>query len=77
MPRTPKTHCLPALLTRRYRLPPPQAMVILLLGFKFLNKWWGGQVVGRLPFHPLPFFQKVTHRGLEGANATDCSAVRG
>ncbi|EFN58022.1 hypothetical protein CHLNCDRAFT_30102 [Chlorella variabilis] len=31
--------------------------------------------VGRLPFEPPPFLQKVTHRGLESADARDCSAV--
>ena len=53
----------------------PQAMIVLISGFKFLNNMWGGQVVGRLPFEPIPFFAKITHRGLEGPNITDCSAV--
>ena len=35
-----------------------------------------GRVVAKLPFVPLPIFQKMSHRNLEGNDPTDCSMVR-
>ena len=37
---------------------------------------YGGVVVAKLPFEPWPFFQKITHRGLAGSNATDAALVQ-
>ena len=33
-------------------------------------------MVAKLPFEPWPFFQKITHRGLAGSNATDAALVQ-
>lgn len=32
-----------------------------------------GAVVAKLPFQPIPLVQGITHRGLAGADMTDCS----
>jgi hypothetical protein len=37
---------------------------------------YGGVVVAKLPFEPWPFFQKITHRGLAGSNASDAALVQ-
>ena len=52
-----------------------QAMIALVLTWRFIPKLFGGIVVLRLPFEPPGFFQKATHRGLEGADVRDASAV--
>ena len=52
-----------------------QAMVAMLITFRVVSKLFSGVPVARLPFHPPPFLQKVTHRGLVGAEPLECSAV--
>jgi hypothetical protein len=37
---------------------------------------YDGHIVAKLPFHPHPFFQKMSHRGIAGNDPTDCSMVR-
>lgn len=57
---------------------PSQLMVCVLVTYKVMTRLFS-QIgpVGRLPFEPPPFLQKVTHRGLDAsADARDCSAVR-
>ncbi|KAL4858444.1 Calcium load-activated calcium channel [Chlorella vulgaris] len=52
-------------------------MVCVLVTYKVMTRLFS-QIgpVGRLPFEPPPFLQKVTHRGLDAsADARDCSAV--
>eukprot|EP00033_Pygsuia_biforma_P000416 GCRY01000497.1.p1 GENE.GCRY01000497.1~~GCRY01000497.1.p1 ORF type:complete len:180 (+),score=39.82 GCRY01000497.1:92-631(+) len=41
----------------------------------FVNKSFSGRVVARLPFEPFGFITGLTHRGLEGTDYTECSAV--
>jgi hypothetical protein len=60
-----------------YFLCALQMMFCMFATYKIMMRLFSGMgPVGRLPFEPLPFMQKVTHRGLEGAEARDCSAVR-
>lgn len=37
---------------------------------------FAGVPVATLPFHPFPFIHKVSHRGLEGDDFSQCSVVR-
>lgn len=54
-----------------------QMMACMFITYKLLGRLFGSiGPVGRLPFEPPPFLQKVTHRGLTGADPRDCSAVR-
>ncbi|KAL4443728.1 hypothetical protein ABPG75_011465 [Micractinium tetrahymenae] len=51
-------------------------MACMFVTYKLLGRLFGSiGPVGRLPFEPPPFLQKVTHRGLSGADPRDCSAV--
>lgn len=75
--------------TIAHRPPPPpasfkphtaplQMMFCMFATYKIMMRLFSTLgPVGRLPFEPPPFLQKVTHRGLESADARDCSAVRG
>ncbi|KAI4378480.1 hypothetical protein MLD38_015954 [Melastoma candidum] len=47
--------------------------VVLVVVFAFLNSMFEGKVVAKLPFHPLGLIYKMSHRGLQGDDATDCS----
>lgn len=48
----------------------------MLVTFKLMNRLFGEVgPAARLPFEPPPFLQRVTHRGLTGADPRDCSAV--
>lgn len=51
------------------------ALVHIYGAFALLNKWYGSIVVGRLPFVPFAMFRNLTHRGLAGADYTQCSAT--
>lgn len=44
-----------------------------LIVFGILSTIFEGKVVAKLPFVPIAFFQKLSHRGLPGDDATDCS----
>jgi hypothetical protein len=50
-------------------------MASLFLAWRFLPRMYGGVVVVRLPFHPPNFMLKATHRGLEGADPREGSAL--
>ncbi len=39
------------------------------------HRSYGGVVVAKLPFEPRGFFQKITHRGLEGSDPSDAAMV--
>lgn len=39
------------------------------------HRSYGGVVVAKLPFEPWGFFQKITHRGLEGSDPSDAAMV--
>ncbi|OMJ13705.1 Transmembrane and coiled-coil domain-containing protein 1-like protein [Smittium culicis] len=47
-----------------------QFFFMYIIGTIYENK-----PVARLPFTPLYFFQGITHRGLEGTDFTECSAL--
>lgn len=38
---------------------------------------FSGVVAAKLPFVPFSLIQKISHRGLEGDDPTDCSVVSG
>jgi hypothetical protein len=51
-------------------------MFCMFVTYKLMMRLFSGMgPVGRLPFEPPPFLQKVTRRGLEDGDARDCSAV--
>src|SRR5690606_25424746 len=51
-------------------------LTLVMLGLHmYLSRTYSGIVVAKLPFQPLSFFQKLTHRTLEGDDFTDCSFV--
>eukprot|EP00002_Diphylleia_rotans_P023914 TRINITY_DN4712_c0_g3_i1.p1 TRINITY_DN4712_c0_g3~~TRINITY_DN4712_c0_g3_i1.p1 ORF type:complete len:182 (-),score=50.16 TRINITY_DN4712_c0_g3_i1:137-682(-) len=41
--------------------------------FSMLNSHFDGVVVAKLPFTPIEFFQRISHRNLPGSDFTDCS----
>lgn len=47
----------------------------LLVLFNVVSTAWDGHVIAKLPFSPPGFMQNISHRGLMGTDATDCSAV--
>ncbi|KAI3706529.1 hypothetical protein L6452_24332 [Arctium lappa] len=47
--------------------------LILFAVFGFLNSLYEGKAVAKLPFVPLRIVQKMSHRGLQGEDPTDCS----
>jgi len=47
--------------------------VAMISLFGVLNGHYGGQVVAKLPFEPIAIVRTVSHRGLLGADFTDCS----
>ncbi|CAN4118444.1 unnamed protein product [Withania somnifera] len=47
--------------------------VVLFMVFGFLNSLFEGKVVAKLPFVPFRLVQKMSHRGLQGEDTTDCS----
>jgi len=46
---------------------------VMIALFWVMNKMFKGVVVGRLPFQPITFIQRMTHRGLDGEDFFDCS----
>ncbi|KAF3320510.1 hypothetical protein FCM35_KLT15206 [Carex littledalei] len=48
---------------------------VLIVVFGLLNSMFEGKVVAKLPFEPIPFVRKMSHRGLHGTDWTDCSMV--
>ncbi|RXH83780.1 hypothetical protein DVH24_006033 [Malus domestica] len=49
--------------------------VIALVVFGLLNSLFEGKAVAKLPFKPFRLVMKISHRGLQGEDATDCSLV--
>lgn len=47
--------------------------LVLFAVFGLLNSLFEGRVVAKLPFHPFGLVMKMSHRGLQGNDATDCS----
>ncbi|KAF9616900.1 hypothetical protein IFM89_032862 [Coptis chinensis] len=47
--------------------------VVLFVVFGLLNTLFEGKSVAKLPFHPITLVQKMSHRGISGDDATDCS----
>jgi hypothetical protein len=47
--------------------------LVLFVVFGLLNSLFEGKVVAKLPFTPIGFVMKMSHRGLSGDNATDCA----
>lgn len=54
---------------------PWQTLVVMMLSFRMVSKIFGNVPVARLPFEPPPFLQKLTHRGISGADPRECSSV--
>ncbi|KAH7441298.1 hypothetical protein KP509_03G032800 [Ceratopteris richardii] len=49
--------------------------IVLVIVFGLLNSLFEGKVVAKLPFSPIPFIQRMSHRGLLGDDPTDCAMV--
>uniref|UniRef100_A0A2P2NYB0 Calcium load-activated calcium channel n=1 Tax=Rhizophora mucronata TaxID=61149 RepID=A0A2P2NYB0_RHIMU len=47
--------------------------LVLFIVFGLLNSLFEGKVVAKLPFKPIGFVMKMSHRGLQGDDPTDCS----
>ncbi|KAL1814220.1 hypothetical protein DCAR_0626640 [Daucus carota subsp. sativus] len=47
--------------------------LVLFVVFGFLNNLFEGKAVAKLPFVPIKLVQKMSHRGLQGEDFTDCS----
>ncbi|XP_018809718.1 calcium load-activated calcium channel-like [Juglans regia] len=47
--------------------------LVLFVVFGLLNSLFEGKVVAKLPFAPFRIVMKMSHRGLHGDDATDCS----
>ncbi|KII62870.1 Transmembrane and coiled-coil domains protein 1 [Thelohanellus kitauei] len=41
----------------------------------FFNRIFAGRVVGMLPFHPISFIRRISHRNLDGTNYYECSFI--
>lgn len=47
--------------------------LVLVVVFALLNSLFEGKPVAKLPFTPFGLVMKMSHRGLHGTDATDCS----
>ncbi|RDX98113.1 Calcium load-activated calcium channel, partial [Mucuna pruriens] len=47
--------------------------LVLFVVFGLLNSLFEGKVVAKLPFKPFGLIMKMSHRGLQGIDPTDCS----
>ncbi|KAB2608069.1 transmembrane and coiled-coil domain-containing protein 1 [Pyrus ussuriensis x Pyrus communis] len=47
--------------------------LVLFVVFGLLNSLFEGMAVAKLPFKPFGLVMKMSHRGLQGEDATDCS----
>lgn len=54
----------------------PQTGVLLLIIYQLLTRLFKGTVVAELPFEPVPFLRRFTHRGLSGEDYRQVSVVR-
>ena len=41
----------------------------------YLNNYYAGVVVAKLPFEPFSLMRNLSHRNLEGNDFTDCSMI--
>ncbi|CAM9198836.1 unnamed protein product [Laminaria digitata] len=56
--------------------PSKLAVAVLVMAVVVgINKSFAGTVVAKLPFVPFSLLQKISHRGLEGDDPTDCSVA--
>merc|ERR1711879_513669 len=49
--------------------------ITLVSLFGVINSSFGGLVVARLPFEPMPLVRSISHRGLLGVDYYECSAA--
>ncbi|KAJ6806583.1 calcium load-activated calcium channel-like [Iris pallida] len=47
--------------------------LVLFVVFGMLNSMFEGRAVAKLPFQPVSLVYKMSHRGVPGTDATDCS----
>ncbi|GAV63980.1 DUF106 domain-containing protein [Cephalotus follicularis] len=47
--------------------------LVLFVVFGLLNSLFEGKVVAKLPFRPVRILTKMSHRGLQGDDSTDCA----
>ncbi|CAN0879145.1 Calcium load-activated calcium channel [Linum grandiflorum] len=47
--------------------------LVLFIVFGLLNSLFEGKVIAKLPFQPIALVRKMSHRGLQGDDSTDCS----
>ncbi|KAF7146710.1 hypothetical protein RHSIM_Rhsim04G0093900 [Rhododendron simsii] len=47
--------------------------LVLFVVFGLLNSLFEGKAVAKIPFVPIRLVQKMSHRGLQGEDMTDCS----
>ncbi|KAL6766574.1 hypothetical protein ACKKBG_A36585 [Auxenochlorella protothecoides x Auxenochlorella symbiontica] len=50
-------------------------VAVVMLSFRLVSQLFGDAPAATLPFHPPPFLQKLTHRGLTDADPRQCSAM--
>lgn len=49
--------------------------LLSIITINSIGNYYSGIVVAKLPFEPISFLQNVTHRGINGEDATDCSYI--
>lgn len=49
--------------------------ILMIVTLTSMNKQFYGTVVAKLPFVPFSLISKLSHRGLEGEDYTDCSSL--
>lgn len=49
--------------------------ILMIVTITAMNKQFYGLIVAKLPFVPFSLISKLSHRGLEGEDYTDCSAL--
>ena len=51
-------------------------LAVIMIGLmSYLNSYYAGVVIAKLPFVPFSFIQGLSHRNLEGDDMTDCSMI--
>ena len=49
--------------------------IVMIVLMSYMNSYYAGVVVAKLPFVPFSFIQSLSHRNLEGDDMTDCSMI--
>ena len=49
--------------------------ILMIVTITTMNKYFSGIVAAKLPFEPFSLLRKISHRGIEGENFTECSAL--